>query len=98
MIRRLLAVALLLALAGEVRAAPQSMVAAAHPLAVQAGVDVLGRGGTALDAAIAVQMVLGVVEPQASGLGGGGFLLYYDAASRSRSEEHTSELQSLRHL
>ncbi|HYX02431.1 MAG TPA: gamma-glutamyltransferase [Reyranella sp.] len=83
MIRRLLAVMLLLALAGEVRAAPQSMVAAAHPLAVQAGVDVLGRGGTALDAAIAVQMVLGVVEPQASGLGGGGFLLYYDAASRT---------------
>jgi len=83
MIRRLLAVTLLLALAGEVRAAPQSMVAAAHPLAVQAGVDVLGRGGGALDAAIAVQMVLGVVEPQASGLGGGGFLLYYDASSRS---------------
>ena len=83
MIRRLLTVMLLLALAGEVRAAPQSMVAAAHPLAVQAGVDVLGRGGTALDAAIAVQMVLGVVEPQASGLGGGGFLLYYDAASRT---------------
>jgi gamma-glutamyltranspeptidase/glutathione hydrolase len=83
MIRRLLALALLLVVAGEVRAAPQSMVVAAHPLAVEAGVEVLRRGGTALDAAIAVQMVLGVVEPQASGLGGGGFLLYYDAASRA---------------
>ena len=64
-------------------AAPQSMVAAAHPLAVDAGLDVLRRGGSAVDAAIAVQMVLGVVEPQSSGLGGGGFLLYYDATSHS---------------
>ncbi len=55
------------------------MVAAAHPLAAQAGLDVLRRGGSALDAAIAVQMVLNVVEPQASGIGGGGLLLYYDA-------------------
>jgi gamma-glutamyltranspeptidase/glutathione hydrolase len=83
MIRRRLALALLLVVAGEVRAAPQSMVAAAHPLAVEAGVEVLRRGGTAIDAAIAVQMVLGVVEPQASGIGGGGFLLYYDAAARA---------------
>ncbi len=54
------------------------MVTAAHPLAVQAGVDVLRDGGTAVDAAIAVQMVLGFVEPPESGIGGGGFLLYHD--------------------
>jgi gamma-glutamyltranspeptidase/glutathione hydrolase len=81
--RGLLAAGLLLLLAFRVDAAPQSMVAAAHPLAVDAGVETLRHGGTAMDAAIAVQMVLGVVEPQASGLGGGGFLLYYDAASDS---------------
>jgi gamma-glutamyltranspeptidase / glutathione hydrolase len=83
-LRRLLAVALLLLGAGGVEtclAAPQSMVAAAHPLAVDTGLDVLRKGGTAVDAAIAVQMVLGVVEPQASGLGGGGFMLHYDGAT-----------------
>lgn len=57
------------------------MVAAANPLAVQAGVKVLRAGGTAADAAIAIQLVLGLVEPQSSGLGGGAFLLYWDAAS-----------------
>jgi gamma-glutamyltranspeptidase/glutathione hydrolase len=59
------------------------MVAAAHPLAVEAGLDVLRRGGSAIDAAVAVQMMLGVVEPQASGVGGGGFLLHYDGASHA---------------
>ena len=53
-------------------------VAAAHPLAAEAGAQVLREGGTALDAAIAVQMVLGLVEPQSSGIGGGAFLLYFD--------------------
>ncbi len=55
------------------------MVAAAHPLAVEAGARVLREGGTAADAMVAVQAVLGLVEPQSSGLGGGAFLVWYDA-------------------
>ncbi len=85
-VRRLIGVALLLVAAARapaVQAAPQSMVAAAHPLAVEAGLEMLRRGGTAVDAAIAVQMVLGVVEPHASGIGGGGFLLHYDGATHA---------------
>ena len=81
--KRLLAVALLIAGAGSAEAEPQQMVAAAHPLAVDAGLEVLARGGSAIDAAVAVQMMLGVVEPQASGVGGGGFLLYYDGTSHA---------------
>ena len=50
------------------------MVAAANPLATDAGYQVLKAGGSALDAAIAVQMVLALVEPQSSGIGGGAFL------------------------
>lgn len=57
-------------------------VAAAHPLAVEAGLRVLNAGGSAVDAAVAVQAVLGLVEPQSSGLGGGGFLMHYDAGRR----------------
>src|SRR5579872_478290 len=59
-----------------------AMVAAANPLAVEAGVKVLQRGGSAIDAAVAVQAVLGLVEPQSSGLGGGAFMVYYDAKTR----------------
>ena len=57
------------------------MVAAANPLAVDAGARVLREGGTAADAMVAVQAVLGLVEPQSSGLGGGAFLVWYDAES-----------------
>lgn len=57
------------------------MVAAAHPLAVDAGARVLREGGSAADAMVAVQAVLGLVEPQSSGLGGGAFLVWYDAAT-----------------
>ncbi|WP_326537602.1 gamma-glutamyltransferase family protein [Pseudorhodoferax sp.] len=53
-------------------------VAAAHPLAAEAGYRVLKAGGSAIDAAVAVQMVLALVEPQSSGIGGGAFLLHWD--------------------
>jgi gamma-glutamyltranspeptidase/glutathione hydrolase len=58
--------------------AQRFMVAAANPLATQAGYQVLKAGGSAVDAAIAVQMVLNLVEPQSSGMGGGLFLLHAD--------------------
>ena len=66
---------------GEPARAQRHMIAAANPLAAEAGLEVLRAGGGALDAAIAAQMVLNLVEPQSSGIGGGGFMLYYDAAS-----------------
>lgn len=61
--------------------AGKEMVVSANPLATRAGLDVLARGGTAADAVVAVQTVLGLVEPQSSGLGGGAFLVHYDAAT-----------------
>ena len=74
--------------AAEVPArAEHAMIAAAHPAAAEAGARILEAGGDAIDAAIAAQMVLGLVEPQSSGIGGGGFLLYYDAA-RGRVASH----------
>lgn len=57
----------------------EAFVIAANPLAAQAGLDVLKRKGSAVDAAIAVQAMLSLVEPQSSGLGGGAFMTYYDA-------------------
>ena len=87
----LLAAAALAACAGpEVRApAPAQaqaqhriFVSAANPLAAEAGMNVLRRGGSAVDAAAAVEAMLSLVEPQSSGLGGGAFLTYYDAQSR----------------
>jgi len=59
----------------------QAFVIAANPLAARAGMDVLERGGSAVDAAVAVQAMLSLVEPQSSGMGGGAFLDYYDAAA-----------------
>ncbi|MGQ0559216.1 MAG: gamma-glutamyltransferase, partial [Sphingosinicella sp.] len=86
----LLAIAWLAACAPSPRPAPQSaprqvFVVAANPLAAQAGMNVLRRGGSAVDAAIAVQAMLSLVEPQSSGLGGGAFLHHYAAASRGLS-------------
>lgn len=57
-----------------------AMVAAAHPAAARAGCEVLSRGGSAADAAVAVQMVLAVVEPQSSGLAGGTVIMHHDSA------------------
>jgi gamma-glutamyltranspeptidase / glutathione hydrolase len=63
--------------------AKQHMVVAAEPLAAEAGREILRQGGSAVDAAIATEMVLGLVEPQSSGLGGGVFITFWDAKSRS---------------
>jgi gamma-glutamyltranspeptidase/glutathione hydrolase len=61
---------------------PPAGVAAANPIAVEAGLEILRKGGSAVDAAVAVQAALGLVEPQSSGIGGGAFLLHYDARSK----------------
>ena len=60
----------------------QPFVIAANPLAATAGMEVLERGGSAVDAALAMQAMLSLVEPQSSGVGGGGFINYYDARTR----------------
>ncbi len=60
----------------------KEMVVAGHPLAVAAGAEILKDGGSAVDAMVAVQMVLNLVEPQSSGIGGGAFLLHHDAETQ----------------
>jgi gamma-glutamyltranspeptidase / glutathione hydrolase len=62
--------------------APHELVVAANPLAADTGLEILHAGGSAVDAAVAVQLVLGLVEPQSSGLGGGGFLLYWSQSEQ----------------
>ena len=66
---------------GEPARANSAMISAANPHAARAGQDILSAGGSAIDGAIAAQMVLGLVEPQSSGIGGGGFLLHYNATT-----------------
>ena len=63
-------------------AAKHHMIAAANPHAAQAGLQMMRAGGTAVDAAIATQMVLGLVEPESSGIGGGAFMLVYDPRTK----------------
>ncbi len=71
------------ALCGAAQARDHAMVDAANPLAVEAGLKVLRAGGSAVDAAIAVQATLGLVEPQSSGVGGGAFMTFYDAKTQT---------------
>lgn len=88
MIRAALLIVLLLpslARAQGPASAQRHMVAAAHPLAVEAGLEMLRQGGAAIDAAVAVQAMLTLVEPQSSGIGGGAFLLHWDAPARDLS-------------
>jgi gamma-glutamyltranspeptidase/glutathione hydrolase len=78
--RTLLLLALLLPAGAQ--AQPRQAVAAAHPLAAEAGMAMLRAGGAAMDAAIAVQAVLTLVEPQSSGIGGGAFALHWNPGDR----------------
>ena len=72
-----------IAKAGDPVTAERQMVVAAHPLAAAAGLEMLRTGGNAADAAVAVIAMLTLVEPQESGIGGGGFMLHYDAAANT---------------
>lgn len=67
------------------------MIVTANPYATKVGYDILARGGSAADAAIAAQLILGLVEPQSSGLGGGAFTLYYDAKEQKLSSYDARE-------
>ena len=82
--------------ARQIVTAETQMVSAANPLAAQAGIDILRAGGSAADALVAVQTVLGLVEPQSSGLGGGAFALWYDAET-GEGRHHLMTACALRH-
>src|SRR5699024_683497 len=66
----------------NIATANDGMVVSAHPLASEVGLDILNQGGNAVDAAIAMQYALTVTEPMMSGLGGGGFMMVYDANTK----------------
>src|SRR5215472_14530616 len=85
LLRRIFAAVAILAAATPVLAAPiarHHMISAANPYAAQAGLQMLRAHGSAVDAAIAAQLVLTLVEPESSGIGGGAFMMLYDPATK----------------
>ncbi len=79
-----------LAQSAEPVRATEQLVVSANPHASEAGRKILRQGGGAIDAAIAVQLVLTLVEPQSSGVGGGAFMLFYDAPERRGTAQNGS--------
>src|SRR4029077_30719 len=78
-----LALAATPAFAGSVVVAKHAAIATASPIATQIGLDALKRGGNAIDAAVAVAFALAVAQPESGNIGGGGFLVYYEASTKA---------------
>jgi gamma-glutamyltranspeptidase / glutathione hydrolase len=75
----------------QVDVGKDGMVATAHPLASEIGAEVLRKGGNAIDASVAIQFALNVVEPMMSGIGGGGFMMVYDGKTKETTIVNSRE-------